>query len=112
MRLALTYPVQTTFLLVFSKISKFINGVEIVGTRHDIYSAAKKYAVDVIVFAIPSLGRNERREILDYYIEKNGYIIADNFEGQKETILNILKMEQELNILNRKHKGILNTLPF
>ncbi len=48
-----------------TKISKFINGVEIVGTRHDIYSAAKKYAVDVIVFAIPSLGRNERREILD-----------------------------------------------
>ena len=48
-----------------SKTSKFINGVEIVGTRHDIYSAAKKYAVDVIVFAIPSLGRNERREILD-----------------------------------------------
>jgi len=48
-----------------SKISKFINGVEIVGTRHDIYTAAKKFGIDVIVFAIPSLGRNERREILD-----------------------------------------------
>ena len=48
-----------------SKTSKFINGVEIVGTRHDIYTAAKKYSVDVIIFAIPSLGRNERREILD-----------------------------------------------
>lgn len=30
----------------------------------------------------------QRREVLDYYIEKNGYNIADNFEGQKETILN------------------------
>ena len=48
-----------------TKQSKFINGVEIVGTRYDIHSAAKKYEVDVIVFAIPSLGRNERREILD-----------------------------------------------
>ncbi len=48
-----------------AKQSKFINGIEIVGTRHDIHSAAKKYEVDVIIFAIPSLARNERREILD-----------------------------------------------
>ena len=47
------------------KSAKFINGVEIVGTRHDIYSAAKKYDIDVIIFAIPSLERNQRREILD-----------------------------------------------
>lgn len=30
----------------------------------------------------------QRREILDYYIEKNNYNIADTFEGQRETILN------------------------
>ncbi len=48
-----------------TKANKFINGVEIVGTRHDIYTMAKKYAVDVIVFAIPSLVKNERREILE-----------------------------------------------
>ena len=48
-----------------TKTGKYINGVKIVGTRHDIVSSAKKYSVDVIVFAIPSLPRNERREILE-----------------------------------------------
>ena len=48
-----------------TKIGKYINGVKIVGTRYDIVTFAKKYAVDVIVFAIPSMPLNERREILE-----------------------------------------------
>ena len=48
-----------------TKIGKFINGVRIAGTRHDIVTCAKKYDIDTIIFAVPSMSRNERREILE-----------------------------------------------
>jgi len=48
-----------------TKVGKFINGVRIAGTRDDIVACAKKYAIDTIVFAIPSMSRNERREVLE-----------------------------------------------
>ncbi len=48
-----------------TKTGKFINGVRIAGTRHDIVTCAKKYAIDTIIFAIPSMSKNERREILE-----------------------------------------------
>lgn len=47
-----------------SKVGQYINGVKVVGTRHDIISAAKRYKVDTIVFAIPTLDKNDRAEIL------------------------------------------------
>ena len=43
----------------------------------------------------------QRREILDYYIEKNNYNIADNFEGQRETILsNISESTQYFSVVD------------
>ena len=48
-----------------TKIGKFISGVRIAGTRDDIVTCAKKYGIDTIVFAIPSMSKNERREILE-----------------------------------------------
>jgi FlaA1/EpsC-like NDP-sugar epimerase len=39
--------------------------VRVAGTRHDIVTCAKKYAIDTIIFAIPSMSKNERREILE-----------------------------------------------
>ncbi len=48
-----------------TKIGKFINGVRIAGTRDDIITCAKKYAIDTIIFAIPSMRSNQRREILE-----------------------------------------------
>ena len=48
-----------------TKIGKFVNGVRVAGTRHDIVTCAKKYAIDTIIFAIPSLSRNDRRELLE-----------------------------------------------
>ncbi len=47
------------------KLNKYVNGIKVVGTRYDIVSSAKKYNVDIIVFAIPSMKKNERREILE-----------------------------------------------
>ncbi len=46
------------------KQNKYVNGVKVVGTRYDIISSAKKYDIDIIVFAIPSMSKNERSEIL------------------------------------------------
>ena len=48
-----------------TKTGKFINGIRIAGTRHDIVTCAKRYEVDTIIFAIPSMSKNERREILE-----------------------------------------------
>lgn len=42
-----------------------IDGVPIVGTRSEIEAAAKKYEIEQIVFAIPSLDREARRAILE-----------------------------------------------
>ncbi|MBR2021334.1 MAG: hypothetical protein IJ939_02770, partial [Clostridia bacterium] len=48
-----------------TKLGKFVNGVRVAGTRHDIVTCAKKYGIDTIIFAVPSMSRNERREILE-----------------------------------------------
>ncbi len=48
-----------------TKTGKYINGVRIAGTRHDIITCAKRYAIDTIIFAVPSMSKNERREILE-----------------------------------------------
>ena len=48
-----------------TKTGKYINGVRIAGTRHDIVTCAKRYAIDTIIFAVPSMSKNERREILE-----------------------------------------------
>ncbi len=42
-----------------------IRGVRIVGNRYDIPSAAKKYGIEEIIFAIPAAEPSARREILD-----------------------------------------------
>ena len=48
-----------------TKTGKFINGVRVAGTRDDIVGCAKKYSIDTIIFAMPSMSKNERREILE-----------------------------------------------
>ena len=48
-----------------TKIGKYVNGVRVAGTRHDIITCAKRYSIDTIIFAVPSMSRNDRREILE-----------------------------------------------
>ncbi len=48
-----------------NKKGKFIEGVEIVGNRHDIVNMAAKHRVGRIVYAIPSLNAKDRTEILN-----------------------------------------------
>ncbi len=48
-----------------NKRGKFIEGVEIVGNRHDIVNMAAKHRVGRIIFAIPSMDAAQRTEILN-----------------------------------------------
>lgn len=47
------------------KVSKYVHNVKVVGTRDDIVPMAKKYNIDIIIFAISSMDKNKRREILE-----------------------------------------------
>ena len=53
------------------KRGKLIEGVEIVGNRHDIVNMAKKYNITRIVYAIPSSTPEQRSEILNICKETN-----------------------------------------
>ena len=47
------------------KKGKYLEGVKVVGGREEIMSAAVKYKITKIIFAIPSMGRADRRDILN-----------------------------------------------
>ena len=84
-----------------TKIGKYINGVRIAGTRHDIVTCAKKYDVDTIVFAIPSMSKNERREILEICSQtgcelKTMPSIEDSIFNNKNTGITNVKIEDLL----------------
>lgn len=48
-----------------AKQNRYIAGVRVVGGRDDILNAAKEYQVDQIIFAIPSVSAEVRRQVLD-----------------------------------------------
>ena len=48
-----------------NKWSRYIHSVPVVGGRDDILSAAEKYDVDEILFAVPSASAEEKRDILN-----------------------------------------------
>lgn len=47
-----------------SKIGKTIAGVKVLGNRHEIYGICKKYSIDEIILAIPTLTKEDVREVL------------------------------------------------
>ncbi|MCH4890311.1 polysaccharide biosynthesis protein [Acidaminobacter sp. JC074] len=47
------------------KEGKTLNGVRILGNRYDIYSICKKYSIDEIILAIPSVDKTSKAEILE-----------------------------------------------
>ena len=54
-----------------NKKGKYIEGIEIVGGRHDIVAMAEKYHITTIIYAIPSLPARERTAILNICKEAN-----------------------------------------
>ena len=54
-----------------NKLGRLIEGIEIVGNRHDIVYMAKKYRITTIIYAIPSGEAKNRKEILNICKETN-----------------------------------------
>ena len=54
-----------------NKKGRFIEGIEIVGNRHDIATMAQKYRITTIIYAIPSGDPQERKAILNICKETN-----------------------------------------
>ncbi|MSS64517.1 polysaccharide biosynthesis protein [Velocimicrobium porci] len=54
-----------------AKFRSYIQGVKVVGNRHDIVWAAAKYKVTDIIIAIPSMPRKELKEIIEICKETN-----------------------------------------
>lgn len=54
-----------------SKVGRYIQGVKIVGTRHKIVEAARKFEITDIIIAIPTAPRKEIRSILEICKETN-----------------------------------------
>ena len=54
-----------------NKKGRFIEGIEVVGNRHDIVEAAEKYRITTIVYAIPSGTPEDRKAILNICKETN-----------------------------------------
>ena len=54
-----------------TKLGKQIEGIEIVGNRHDIVNMAKKYKITRIIYAIPSNSPEQRSAILNICKETN-----------------------------------------
>ena len=48
-----------------AKKRRFLDGVPVVGNRHDIPAAVKKYRINKIVFAIPTATAKEKKDILE-----------------------------------------------
>lgn len=54
-----------------SKVGRYIQGVKIVGNRHKIVEAARKYEITDIIIAIPTAPRKEIRSIIEICKETN-----------------------------------------
>ena len=54
-----------------NKLGRLIEGIEIVGNRHDIVYMAKKYRITTIIYAIPSGDAKDRKDILNICKETN-----------------------------------------
>ena len=52
-----------------SKLGLVINGTPVVGTCNDIEEVCKKYKIDEIIFCIPSIDDERRKEILDFAVK-------------------------------------------
>lgn len=52
-----------------SKLGTSINGTPVVGTCNDIELVCKKYGIDEIIFCIPSIDDERRKEILDFAVK-------------------------------------------
>lgn len=80
------------------KIGRIINEIEVVGNTKNINVIVQKYAIDVIIFAIPSLGGEARQRILvDCHATKCQVKVLP-FMSEMIDNVNITKQMRDINI--------------
>lgn len=80
------------------KIGRIINEIEVVGTTKDIAVTVQKYAIDVIIFAIPSLGGEARQRILVECHATKCQIKVLPYMSEMIDNVNITKQMRDINI--------------
>lgn len=80
------------------KLGRIINEIEVVGNTQDIAIIVQKYAIDVIIFAIPSLGGEARQRILTDCNATKCQIKVLPYMSEMIDNVNITKQMRDINI--------------
>lgn len=80
------------------KLGRIINEIEVVGNTQDIAIIVQKYAIDVIIFAIPSLGGEARQRILTDCNKTKCQVKVLPFMSEMIDNVNITKQMRDINI--------------
>lgn len=80
------------------KIGRTIYGIEVVGNTNEIPKFAKKYNIDTIIFAIPSISENSRKSILSNCVITDCDIKVLPFMSEMIYNVDIVSQIQDINI--------------
>lgn len=80
------------------KLGRIINEIEVVGSTKDIAICVQKYAIDAIIFAIPSLGGETRKRILTDCNATKCQVKVLPFMSEMIENINITKQMRDINI--------------
>ena len=74
-----------------SKKGRMICGIRVEGTREDVPALCRKYGIELIIIAIPSMGNAARAEIISYFSDTNAVIqvmpqLSDFHEGSGDVV--------------------------
>lgn len=80
------------------KIGRAIYGIPVVGNTNEIPKCAKKYNIDAIIFAIPSISENSRKSILNNCIVTDCELKVLPFVSEMIHNVNIVSQIKDVNI--------------
>ena len=80
------------------KLGRIINDVEVVGNTNEIATCVQKYAIDTIIFAIPSLGGETRQRILTECNATKCQVKVLPYISEMIANVNITKQMRDINI--------------
>lgn len=80
------------------KLGRIINDVEVVGNTKEIATCVQKYAIDTIIFAIPSLGGETRQRILTDCNATKCQVKVLPYISEMIANVNITKQMRDINI--------------
>ncbi|MDE5616310.1 MAG: polysaccharide biosynthesis protein [Clostridia bacterium] len=80
------------------KLGRIINEIEVVGATNEIAICVQKYAIDAIIFAIPSLGGDARQRILQDCNSTKCQVKVLPYMSEMIDNVNITKQMRDINI--------------